>query len=91
MPLTKNEAIALLVKSARPSGKTATGNGNEKWCDSEGNVHYERVPRDKIGTHIGKAGGIQRTRKGATRRKLDGSRKYVAGNVISEEVLWYKL
>jgi hypothetical protein len=93
MPLTQNEAIALLVKSAASKGKGSTGSEKYGTIDENGKsvVIHGKVPRAKIGDHIGKAGGIKRTRKGATRRDLTGSRKYVAGNVITEEILWYKL
>jgi hypothetical protein len=93
LPLTQDQAIKLLVKSAAPGRNTGTG---EKYgaIDPETGksvVIYGRIPREGIGQFHGNVAGTTRSRKGHVRRKLDGSRKYIAGRVIEESVLWYKV
>lgn len=68
MPLTHTQAMRLLVATtdSKPSA----------WCDSGGTVHYGQCPPELKGGFEGRAGSLTRSRKGAVRRKLDGSRKY---------------
>lgn len=94
MPLTNERAIELLTKSTGRGGKTGTGNG-EKYgmIDENGKLVtiHEKVPRESIGKHHGKAGTVKRSRKGVVRRNLNGERKYIAGGITEEKIVWYKV
>jgi len=47
------------------------------------------APAEQYGRFHGRAGSIRRTSKGATVRNLDGSARYIAGNITEESILYY--
>jgi len=87
MPLTQSQAIRLLVTDAHV-GKPSQG---ARWCDAGGTIHHGKPPADSVGRMVGNAGTKRRSRKGAVTTLPNGSRKYHAGSILTDSVVWYKV
>lgn len=77
MPLNEIQVAALL---ATPAQDTVTGKRAIVIKDGVLSVvSRDSIKSDAFGKFHGRAGGIRRTRKGATRRLANGSRFYLHG------------
>jgi hypothetical protein len=99
MPLSNSQVMSLLTASG---SKTGTGQGNQRYCDSDGVIQFGKPSADVVGKFEGKQGTVRRSRKGRTTRLPNGTRKYYPGGdgtlrfhadgtVTKDEVSWYKL
>jgi len=70
------------------AGKEKNGS---KWCDASGVIHFGKPPAELIGSFHGRVGSVRRSSKGRSVRQPDGSRKYLAGNNLTETVAWYSI
>lgn len=93
--LTEDQ-ISDLYESRAARKKPAQGKGKVWVRDASNTLVTETVTRMgdyNWGTHVGKVGTMRRSRKGASRRMPNGSRKYQAMNYDPQtpEVIAYKL
>jgi len=85
MPLSQAQVAELLAKPGKDASDSKVG----FWCDADGERHAGKPPTDVVGKFHGKAGSVRRTSKGATVRNLNGSRGYIAGAILQEQIAYY--
>lgn len=74
------------------NSRKSSGNGLFRITEEDGTVTFQRgaASSSQIGKFEGKSGGMVRSAKGATRRKLDGRRYYVPGADSPYPLVAYK-